>query len=280
MPKPLSSRSKVLIIRLSSLGDIVLCSPVIRCIKLQIGCEVHFLQKEKFKEVQSANPYIDKHFFLEQDSLKDNLKRERYDLVIDLHKNLRTAKIKSWILANNITFHKANIDKFLMVSFNHKRPPLKHLVDRYFDAIKSIGIENDGEGLDFFIGELDSQLNIKASYIAFVIGAAHYTKQVPIDMCKEVIRSSKANMILLGGKAEIEKSKQLEKYDNIIENYVGRLSLHESAKVLEGASVVIAGDTGLMHISAALQKPIVCVWGSTIPAFGMYPYYGKYENKE
>ena len=270
----LTSQSKVLIIRFSSIGDIVLCTPIIRTLKKQIGCEVHFLQKERFKEVLSANPYIDKHYYLEQNDLKISLQSEKYDLLIDLHKNVRTSKFKFWLSVPSLTFHKANIEKWKLVNFTSYTSSIRHLVDRYFDAVKSLGIENDGEGLDFFISLSDSTKAMPKHYIALMIGAAHYTKQIPQKLCKEIIEASDSDFILLGGKNEIAKSKSLESLKGIRKNFVGKLSLQESAQVVLNSEVVITGDTGMMHIAAALQKPIVSIWGSTAPSIGMYPYYG------
>lgn len=276
----LSNKSKILIIRLSSIGDIVVCTPIIRCIKKQIGCQIHFLQKARFKEVLSANPYIDKHYYLEDARLKESLKCEGYDLVIDLHKNLRTTKIKSWLPVKSISYNKVNIEKFLLVNFKLNRMPNEHLVDRYFKAVKDLGVVNDGGGLDFFVGDTGPFKAIRDKYIALVIGAAHYTKQIPLELCNKIIRLSKTKIVLLGGKAEVTKSEKLFSDNDQLENYVGKLTLHESAMMIKGASVVITGDTGLMHISAAMQRPIVSVWGSTAPAFGMYPYYGQADHKE
>jgi len=180
----------------------------------------------------------------------------------------------------SITFNKVNVEKFLLVNYKIDLLPKEHLVDRYFNAVKKIGVINDGGGLDFFIEEKVPKDDIKIPYIALVLGAAHYTKQLPQHLLQEVIALSTTKIVLLGGEAELEKSKQLENSDNVLKNYAGKLSLQDSARIVRGASVVITGDTGLMHISAAFQKPIVCVWGSTVPAFGMYPYYGKSERKE
>lgn len=276
----LSNKSKILIIRLSSIGDLVVCTPIIRCIKKQIDCKIHFLQKEKFKEVLSANPYIDKHYYLHNKDLKKLLKCEKYDLIIDLHKNLRTARIKSWLSVKSISYHKANVEKFLLVKFKMNSMPDEHLVDRYFKAISDLGVVNDGEGLDFFVSTVKSLKKVAGPYIALVIGAAHHTKQMPLSLCNEIIKQSKLKIVLLGGQGEIIKSEKLTYNKDQVDNYVGKLTLEESAMMIKGASVVITGDTGLMHISAAMQKPIVSVWGSTAPAFGMYPYYGQYGSKE
>lgn len=271
----LSRDSKVLIIRLSSIGDIVVCSPIIRCIKLQIGCEVHFLSKKKFAQVQQSNPYIDRLYEYEEDQLNIKLKQEQYDLVIDLHKNLRTFRIKSYLNVKSVTYNKINLEKWLMVNLKINRLPSTHLVDRYFEALSHLSISNDGQGLDYFI---DTNVKISAKlpsrFIALVIGAAHYTKQIPVELCHNVIRESSSQIVLLGGKDEINKSKQIEEKTDCI-NLVGKLSLDQSAFVISQSNAVITGDTGLMHIAAALKKPIVSVWGSTSPVLGMFPYFGE-----
>lgn len=247
---------------------------------MQFGCQLHFLQKEKFKEVLLINPHIDKHYYLEQNGLRKSLKEEDYDLVIDLHKNLRSAKIKRWLSVKTITYYKANVEKFMLVNFKVDRMPEEHLVDRYFKSVKELGIVNDGEGLDFYMSEAESKKSIEGVYIALIIGAAHQTKQIPVKLCKEIIELSKVKIVLLGGRAEIERSRQLQASVGLENNLVGKLTLQESGRVVRNSAVVITGDTGLMHISAALQKPIVSVWGSTIAKFGMYPYYGNHDSKE
>ena len=80
----------------------------------------------------------------------------------------------------------------------------------------------------------------------------------------------------MGGREEQEDGTTLAQGDPVrIYNACGKFSLHESAAILRRAHVVITHDTGLMHIAAALRKPILSLWGNTVPAFGMYPYYGK-----
>ena len=88
---------RLLFIRFSSIGDIVLTTPVIRCVKQQIpGVEIHFLTKLSMKEVTEANPYIDHFHYLDQDinELIPTFKKQSFDAVIDLHHNQRTWRIK------------------------------------------------------------------------------------------------------------------------------------------------------------------------------------------
>lgn len=257
-----------------------MCTPIIRCIKLQLKSEIHFLAKTKFQEVLLHNIYIDKHFTLEQDGLKKSLQSEQYDFVIDLHKNLRTFRIKSWLSVPSISFHKANIDKWLLINAKKRNDQITHLVSRYFESMSQISISDDGGGLDYFYDKSIVVPDLGSRYIVLVIGAAHYTKQITTDLCCNIISLSTDIVVLLGGKNEISKAQKIQQDAVNCINLVGETSLSQSAKIIDNALSVITGDTGLMHIAAALKKPMVSVWGSTVPEFGMYPYYGQSPSRE
>ena len=276
---------KILIIRFSSMGDIVLTTPVIRCLKLQTGAFVHYLTKKGFGQILNNNPYIDRVWTIERSvsEVLGVMKHEQYDLIIDLHNNLRTLQVKWSLGVKSYSFDKLNWEKWLMVRFKINRLPDVHIVDRYMDTIKSLGVENDGKGLDYFIpdqdevkvGELRSDIALRSDqYIAFVIGAQHYTKRLPehkiIEWCKEI----KLPVVVLGGKDELEAGSRIAEGSGIhVVNLCGQLNLNQSASVVRQAQAVISHDTGLMHIAAAFGKKIYSVWGNTIPEFGMYPYY-------
>lgn len=277
---------KILIIRFSSIGDIVLTSPVVRCLKLQSGAEVHYLTKRAYLPLLEANPYLDRVYSFEKklEEVLPQLKKERYDLVVDLHKNLRSLRVRFALGVQAISFDKLNFEKWLLVNFKINRLPAHHIVDRYLAAVAPLGVKNDGQGLDFFIPNSISATPAepipKPPYIAFAIGAAHQTKRLPTENLISVCKAIKKPVVLLGGKNEEEEGAQIARFagDHVI-NACGKLSLHESATVIRDAEKVIAHDTGMMHIAAAFQKKILSVWGNTIPAFGMYPYYGNHVNE-
>jgi ADP-heptose:LPS heptosyltransferase len=274
---------KVLIIRFSSIGDIVLTSPIIRCIKQQMDCELNFLTKPQFSKVVDSNPYIDKIIYLDK-NISNTIafvKNQDYDYIIDLHNNLRSRRITLMSKAKIFRFDKINIKKWLIVrlkiNFLH---PNMHIVDRYFDSIRSLGIQYDKQGLDYYISNQDkvnvsNDIGFEAeTYTALVLGATYFTKRIPISKWIEIIEISDKNFVLLGAKEEGEVAQLLnERFGNRIQNMCGKLNLNQSASVVRQAKYVITGDTGLMHIAAAFRKPIVSVWGNTIPAFGMYPFF-------
>ena len=275
---------KVLIIRFSSIGDIVLTTPVVRCLRQQRPeSEIHYLTKEEFKAVIAHNPYINKVHYLQDDLGKviEELKKEKYNYVIDLHNNLRTARVKKTLDTVSYTFPKLNVKKWILVNFKLNLMPDKSIVERYFEAVKPLGVHNDGQGLDYFIPD-DAKIENKdipmshwAGYIGCVIGGSYNTKLLPIEQWKKFCELVPYPVILLGGPEDRDFGIAIAAQDPIKIYYAcGKFNLNESAALVKHAKVIVSNDTGLMHIAAAFKKPIISVWGNTSPEMGMFPYYG------
>lgn len=274
---------KILIIRFSSIGDIVLTTPVIRCLKEQMPeIEIHYLTKKQFIPVVQSNPYIHRiHLFKDNfQELIPKLKAEQFDHIVDLHKNFRSHYIRYKLGIPATTFPKLNIRKWLITNFHIDRLPKVHIVDRYFRAVKKFGVKNDGKGLDYFL--LDSEKvdmqkqfpELPSSFIAIAIGAKHVTKIFPSHRVAALCDLLLLPVILLGGKEDMARGEMIRKASRRpVVNACGLLPLNGSASVLAQSALIITNDTGLMHIGAALKKPVISIWGSTIPGFGMYPYF-------
>lgn len=273
---------KILIIRFSSIGDIVLTTPVIRCIKTQKPeIEIHYVTKTFYKDILVNNPYITKIHTIEKDvkEIADELRKENFDFVLDLHNNIRSFQTKSIIKKPSSSFQKLNFKKWILVNFKIDKMPAMHIVDRYLEAAKPLGVINDNKGLDYFISKED-EVNLsqlpkahQAGYIAFVIGAKHSTKKMPLEkiisICKKLVKP----IVLLGGKEDMLSADAIENaVGTTIYNACGKYNLNQSASLLKQAEKVITHDTGLMHIAAAFKKDIISVWGNTVPAFGFTPY--------
>jgi len=291
---------KILILRFSSIGDIVLTTPVIRNLKAQLKeVEIHYATKESYKSILEANPYIDKIHTLGNslNELVRALREENYDYIIDLHHNLRTLIIKTRLGIKSHSFDKLNRQKWLYVNFKINQLPNRHIVDRYMDTIKPLGVEMDGFGLDYFIPDKDEVENEwlpethRKSYVAFAIGGQFTTKKLPVKRMIEVCDRINKPVILLGGKEDAEVGEEIAKFfekklenesfekgldelgkRTIIFNACGKFNINQSASIIKNAKVVFSHDTGLMHIAAAFQKRIYSIWGNTSPHFGMYPY--------
>jgi len=281
---------KVLVIRFSSIGDIVLTTPVVRCLKQQRGARVHYLTKSAFGTLLINNPYIDKLHYL-QDDMKElvaELEREKFDYIIDLHNNIRTMRVKKGLKkVKSYSFPKLNIKKWLLVNLKLDVMPDKSIVERYMETVKPLGIHNDTQGLDYFLPEdkkiknTDIPMSHWGGYVGCVIGGSYNTKKLPIDKWKEFAAAMPYPIILLGGPDDRDEGNSIAALDPIrIYNSCGKFNLNESAELVKHAQVIVSNDTGLMHVAAAFQKPVVSMWGNTSPEMGMFPYYGSNNLKE
>ena len=281
----MNKKTKFLIIRFSSIGDIVLTTPVIRCLKQQFDgeVEIHYLTKQAFTPLLDYNPYIDKLYGIVDNisEIKHELIEENFDFIVDLHRNIRTLKVKRMLKVPSFSFDKINWEKWLIVNFKINKLPNIHIVDRYIDTLSNWNIVNDNKGLDFFLGENDYVENLpdefKNGYIAISVGAAHATKTLTKENLRSLLHKLNMPVILLGGKEDIEKAEFVSReITTPILIGCGKYRINQSAYLIKNARVVISHDTGLMHIAAAFNKPIVSLWGNTIPEFGMYPYMPEY----
>ncbi len=290
---------KILVIRFSSIGDIVLTTPVVRALKQQVpGAEVHYCTKWGFRSIVEPNPYIDHVFYLRDRlaPLIQELKAEQYDFVVDLHHNLRTRLILFQLGRPSRSFSKLNWEKWLLVNLKINRLPNLHIVDRYLAAAAPLGVQDDGLGLDYFIptqDEVDLQTlpaPYRQGYVAFAIGAQHYTKRLPPERLISFCEKINGPILLLGGKEDAATGDLICAHfarkgealaagrkvnrggETLVYNACGLYSLNQSASLVRQAQRVYSHDTGLMHIAAAFRKEIVSIWGNTVPAFGMYPF--------
>lgn len=273
----------ILFIRFSSIGDIVLCSPLLRALKQQMpNSRLLFATKKQFAPLLQHNPHIDKLFLLDKDmgTLIKALKAEPIDFIVDLHNNLRSRRLRWAIKAPSALVRKYNWQKWLLVHFKLNLMPNSHIVDRYFATLQPLGIQPDEKGLAFYngIAEADSQAlrrHLPNPYNVLVIGGTYFTKRIPLPKLIEAVKASPYPVVLIGGKNDHPMAAQLCQYFEPsvpLHNLCGNLSIAESAEIIRHSHLVISGDTGMMHIAAAYQKPLLSVWGNTVPALGFAPY--------
>ena len=293
------ARKKILVLRFSSIGDIVLTTPVPRALKVQLEAEVHYCTKPQYAPLLTANPYIDRVHTLDGslNELVRCLRQERYDAIVDLHHNLRTTLIIAQLGVKSYRFNKINLAKWLMVNFKIDRLPNVHIVDRYLATLKPLGVRPDTLGLDYFIPEKDEVERDwlpdthRAGYVAYAIGAQHHTKKLPVDRMIELCDRINKPIILLGDQNDHDVGEQIAQFferreehadreptllelnkKTVIYNACGKFNLNQSASLVRQADYVFTHDTGLMHVAAAFKKRVYSIWGNTIPRFGMYPY--------
>lgn len=273
---------KILVVRFSSIGDIVLTTPVLRCIKQQVpNVTLHYLTKKKFEQILNSNPNIDRVFSIDKNikEVLSSLQDEKYNYVIDLHHNIRTLRLKWKLGVPHFSFPKLNIQKWLLVKFKINRLPKMHIVERYFETVKSLNVVNDQLPCDYFI-PFEDEVNVAEKYqltrfVAVATGAQFATKRLPVNKMREILTTLQDPIILLGDKNDFPNAQALVEQlpGKQIINLCGSLNLNQSASVVKQAAVLLTHDTGLMHIASAFEINMVSVWGNTVPDLGMYPYY-------
>jgi ADP-heptose:LPS heptosyltransferase len=273
---------KILVLRFSSIGDIVLTTPVLRCVKQQVpGVELHLATRTPYADLVAHSPHVDKLHVLGDDlgDLIRRLKAERFDHIVDLHHNVRTWKVKRALGVAATSFPKLNIEKWLLVNFSRDRMPRVHIVDRYMETVKHLGVKNDGKGLDLFIPK-DREVDVNTlpemhrnGYVALAIGAAHATKRLPPFKLIELAQRIEGAMVLIGGPDDQAVARMIaDAVGARAFDATGKYDLLGSASLIRQARSVIAHDSGAMHVACAFNRPVVSVWGNTVPLFGMGPY--------
>lgn len=291
----------ILIIRFSSIGDIVLTSPLLRILRKSFpDSNIDFLIRKEYSELVKFNPNVNN--IIEFDTLEglrglyniaNQIKSKRYDLVLDLHNNWRSNYIKYFSKAKFYTINKRVLKRFFLIKF--KIDLFKEyisVVDKYIETIKFLNVKNDNNGLDLFYPDnLSVNFHQKFKDLALenynlLIGVApsakHYTKIWPaqkyIELLSNILQQFNAFVFMFGSKNEADYINMITKAviehtnKNSILNMAGKLSLLETAAVLDRCNLMITNDTGLMHIAAARKRKVVAIFGSTVRQFGFFPY--------
>jgi len=278
------SPQKILIVRFSSIGDIVLTFPVVKAIKAAFPeCQVDYVSKKQFAELLKACPEINRAFLLERSlsRLRQQIDLKQYDAIIDLHHNLRTRLLLFASGAPVFRFPKSNWQKWLLTKFKVRPKKRTHVVERYLSTIQKF--TPNATPLASFVYAIPSsaQFNIDErfqvrpkSYIAVAIGAQFATKRMPKDLLVELLNQLHEPVLLLGGKEDVATATFILEQTNSEKVYsaVGLTNIHESAWLVQNAKSLLTHDTGLMHIGASFDLPIHLLWGNTTKDFGMYPY--------
>lgn len=284
---------KILIIRLSSIGDIVLSTPLIRVLRNKFpNSQIDFIIKREFAELLKYNPNLtnliefnSENGFKELLKLKRQILKEKYDLIVDIHNNLRSVFLRTFTGARVVRINKRVFKRFLLVKFKiNLYKNAIHVVDRYIETLYNFSIKNDNQGLEIFVPEdtIETTKNkIDFSdenfYIAIAPSAKHETKRwLPerfAQLGDKLAEKFKAKIILLGGKEDEDRCRLIEQMMiNKPINLCGKTSLLESAAALSLCKLLVTNDSGLMHIGSAMKTKIVAIFGSTVKEFGFFPY--------
>jgi heptosyltransferase-2 len=285
MPQP----TRILIVRFSSIGDIVLTTPIIRCLKNQLegAVEIDFITKKQFTSLLTHNPHINQVISIEKSvsEVAQTLKHTHYDYILDLHNNLRSRAVKTYNKAFSFTLNKNNFAKWLYVQTKKELIPVRHVVARSFDTVKALSVYDDGEGLDFFFPPQDElnaailPVKFNAGYVAYAIGGQMQGKILPTDKIIALCKKIKAPVVLLGGAEDRERGNEVKlALEAQVFNACGVFTLAQSALIAKQSKAIITHDTGMMHIATALGCKVISIWLATTPALGFAPWQPKNES--
>ncbi len=293
--------NKTLVIRFSSIGDIVLASPLLRVLRKRFpASQIDFATRKEYSELVRYNPNLSHTYefdtargFNELQRFKETIRREHYDLVVDIHSSLRSRYLCSFNEAKEIVnINKRVFARTMLVKFkkNFYRD-IVSIADRYIEAVRKFGIENDGADLELFIpDEICARVTAKmvilgldrfGKIVGFCASAKHATKCWPqdrfIELGRKLVNESGAKILLFGGPSDSEKCKIIAESINASTgsgsaiDFSGQFSLLETAAAMKVCNIIVTNDSGLMHIASAMKKKVVAIFGSTVREFGFFP---------
>jgi len=288
------SPKKILVIRLSSIGDILLTTPFIRQIHFKFPkANIDFVVKKEFEDLLIHNPYLNKVHTFDSSSesalknLKNCIKKEKYDYIFDLHNNFRSLLLRIGLSVSYTgVIKKDKIRQLILLYFkiNYYKMP-KPVSQRYLDTGLKVGIKDDYKGLEIYWSEKETRsvetilyrlrFAKNEKFISIAPGAGFFTKRWPITyfskLIKQIHTQLKVKIVILGGVGDKEMASELS-HNPAVHDLSGQVSLLESAVILSQSAALVTNDTGLMHLATAVKKPVIAIFGSSVIEWGFVPY--------
>jgi heptosyltransferase-2 len=294
------SPEKILIIRFSSLGDIVLASPLVRVLRAAYpDAQLDLLVKSEYADLVRHHPALNSVLTLESSSreelraLRSRVRMEGYDVILDLHNSLRSRYVRFLNARRVRAVNKRVLRRWILV--NLKRNLYRDAVpvaERYIETAASLGVVADGRGAEIVtpadvvsrVGTMMSKYRLEraATVVGLAPSARHATKRWPPERYRDLgirlAREHRAKLLLFGGPDDTDYCGDIAQMINAemgtgsAESLAGSLTLLETAAALDHCAVVVTNDTGLMHMAAARNRPVVAIFGSTVREFGFFPY--------
>jgi lipopolysaccharide heptosyltransferase II len=293
--------TKTLVIRFSSIGDIVLSTPLLRVLRQRFPAgQIDYVTRKEYAELVKSNQNLNQTYEFDAlagfdglRALKKKIKEEKYDLIVDLHDSLRSKYLRSLRGPKRVVVNKRILERSMLV--NLKKNVYREIVpvvDRYIETVRDLGVANDGKGLELHIpdevlfGVSGKMARLKLNRFEKVVGlcpgARHFTKRWPADRFVRVgatcAQKKDAKVLVFGGadeetlcnriSSEINEQAGAERATSLC----GQFGLLETGAAMEYCDVIITNDTGLMHVATAMRKKLIAIFGSTVEEFGFFPY--------
>jgi len=287
--------------RFSSIGDVVLASPLLRVLHKRFpSSRIDFVVRKEYAELVRYNPILNFVYefnalggYQELRQLSSAIRREKYDLIVDIHNSLRSRYIRSFSRAKEVVvINKRAFARMMLVNFKKNYyHDMVSVADRYIEPVEVYGIENDTQGLEIIIPDETKygvsakisalKLHAAEKIIGFCPSAKHATKRWPekrfIETGLRLASELNAKIFLFGNASDTALCRTIASGINKGQNgtcaieFSGQFSLLETATAMNFCDVVVTNDSGLMHIAAAMKKKVVAIFGSTVREFGFIP---------
>ena len=291
----MDSNYKFLIIRFSSIGDVILTTPLVRCLRAKFPtAQIDFLVKKEFSVVLSNNPHLSNIITFDKNSgkgelirIRQQVKQNKYTHILDIQKNIRSLIISSGLGATVTGFSKKLLARDLLIRFGKNiYTEIEPVYLRYFESVAVLGVEYDGKGTEVFpsatekekVSEILMQHSLTPGNPLLVIapGAQWENKRWPVEGYAEAAdtfcKQTGAYAILIGGPGDVDICRQVQNLMKTTSlNLAGKLSLMGSAALLGKANMVLTNDTGMLHMAQAMKTPVVAIYGPTTRELGFFP---------
>ena len=294
--------NKTLIIRFSSVGDIVLSTPLIRALRRRFPqSQIDYLVRSEYAELLRGNPHLSMVYTFPAGGTTDDIDRIRqkilttgYDLIVDIHGSLRS-RILCRGMQNVVRINKRVVPRFVLIHFKKDFYRLfggaPGVADRYLETVSPYGVTDDGEGLEVFPGDEEERrtnelfraqgMQHGTPLIGLCPSARHFTKMWPEALFAETAaalsRRHNVAVVLFGSASEATRSQEIALQIRVhfpgaeILDFTGKLSFLETASMMDRCRLILSNDSGLMHLAAARKRKIVAIFGSTVRQFGFLP---------
>lgn len=267
---------RFLIARFSSIGDIVLTAPVVKALREEFGPEarIDFITLDRMKSAVDLIPGLDQTHTITRSTAEalTTLRDLNFDYLIDLHSNVRSRSLSRSLNILTLKVKKLGAARLSLVT-GLRRKPVRHVVDRSLDVLNPFGITHPTSWPILNSESPDIAPTIPKEYITLAPGAAHKGKRLPASTLSAILTEfTSQQFVIVGGPDSLDLASDLSTAHPNVLNLCGQLSLLETTDVLKHSSLAIGGDTGAMHIAAAVQTPIISVWGCTRPSLGLAPW--------
>jgi heptosyltransferase-2 len=288
----ISSAPNILAVRFSSIGDVLLTTPLLRSIRERHpGSSITVLTKPAHAPLLSHNPHVTQVLSVEPErslpELAAELRAGRYTDLLDLHDSFRSRMLRALVPGNWTSYPKHRVARALLIHTKRNwYGSWKPVAERYFAAARHLDVRPDGRPPEFFLAaearqKIDQWLAAAGlaqdqSMIAVAPGAAHATKRWPAQhwqaLIDRIIGQGK-DVVIVGGAADQPLATALTlKGAGRVVSAAGHFGLQETGAVVERSATLVSGDTGVMHIATAVGTPVVALFGPTVKEFGFFPY--------